>query len=417
MKKICFSVAVFVLLFVACGTHEFIEDFSEPEDSSSSNRSSSSVPSSSSLSSSAGTSSSSSLGSSSSDEESCELDFELNNTITINTECVYSATVTIPDGKGINIGSQAKLKFTDNVNFVLDGYNTLNIAEGAELKFGENSKLQIDIGTTLNISGTEGKPVILAAIDPDKLWGGIGAGSNTQININHVDLSGALTGISFANAGILKNSKIHDNTYGIKSNVSFGNGNFSGNNFYSNVYDADVRLTVAATLGSPEQFKGMLRINENQLVEEEISLPGFTYFVNGMITVKNKLEIQAGAHFYLSENSMFYVWSGSIKAIGKTDSLIIFESVDESTFWGGETDKAAFLFIENGSGEFQYFEVIRAEKAFVNNSSGSVTLSNGQIKDFRISDYSTDGSFNSRGICDLKVGISCPDVETNQYEE
>jgi len=431
MKKICLFIAVLALLFAACGKHDHLEDEikDRPDAPNSSTISSSSAPSSSS-SYDVEVSSSSSLGSSSSENKPCELDFESNESITINTICIYEKTILVPSERDklneLNIGSQAKIEFANGASLNMNNYNTLNIAEGAELKFGKNSALQIGNGTTLNISGSEENPVVLKAAGNDK-WAGIKIDyrGSEPINIIYAEVSGADVGIDFGKTGVLENCNIYNNGYGIILNSDFAEGKFSGNNFSSNEYDVWGNLVYMHSLGSSEQFTGKMHIKGNQGLSAKITLPAFTYFIDeGIITISNELKIEPGASFKLTDNSMFIARNnGSIIAIGEINKPITFESADDNTFWGGtfedwnlSTNYAAFLF-QDGTGKFQHFNVSRAKKAFVNDGSGSVTLSDGQITDFLYNDYLTNGSQQSGGICELKSGISCPDVETNQYKE
>jgi hypothetical protein len=359
MLRFIFLALLCSLLLLACGMHNLFPENAEDEslDSSASNyrsssdvvylsSSSSSLPLSSSSSSSLPSSSSSSEEefSSSSSVDGC--DFNVNSMI--NAECFYSETVTISDEK--IIGQNAKLSFADNASLRVNNA-TLNIAGGAELYFGKNSELNISNWSTLNIAGSVDKPVIFAAADETKPWVGIkNLGRNASID--YADLSGAAIGIEFSRGdAVLKNSKIHDNEYGMQMYAAFGNGNISGNRFYENVYDAQISLDVASTLGAASQFTGKLHISEADNIIDEVFLPAFDYFFDkgfrvGGNTEKGYLEIEAGARFYFSKPSEIIIAYGEIQAVGTSDKPIIF-------------DNAAFI-LEAGCGgtsKFRFYEI------------------------------------------------------------
>jgi len=403
MLRCFFLIAFFSLLLFACGKHE-LEDDEYQVRSSSSRSSSSSIFSSSSSelpesssssepqesSSSSEPESSSSIEPSSSSSDAAVDDCDFSETNYINSECFYNESVLLE--KDVLLGSQARLHFADNASLSIKG-ELLKINSGAELYFGENSELFIDSWGILKISGEEGTPVVLAAETQNKLWKGIRTRSNADtINIEYADLSGALVGVDFGKDGVLKNSEIHDNEYGIKQNSSFGIGNLSGNNFYSNDYDAGVSLSVAATLGSPEQFAGKLNISNGD-VKEKMTLPGFIYVMNNTMSVEDSLDIKPGAHFYFPGNSRVYVWSGgSLRAIGTAEKPIIFEGAND-VFWGAGDKNAAFHF-DGGCGDtsvLEHFEVLRAKTAFFTICQWSVVLSNGSIIDYRDRDFLIDG--------------------------
>ena len=414
MLRFSFLALFFSLLLLSCGKHDLIDDgYIDDEEqlySSSSKISSSRISSSFSSSSLFSSSSSDEPPASSSGVSSSSLHEELSSSSSgaatgvcdfsevsyINWECSYDGSISLTED--MLLGSQAKLHFSDNSSLRVRGSH-LKINKGAKLYFGENSELLIDSWGSLEISGKKETPVVFVAANENKPWKGIRILSNAQlINIDYADLSGAITGIDFGKLGVLKNSKIHDNEYGIKQNSPFSTESFSGNNFSSNDYDAWVSLEVAATLGSPEQFAGKLHISGNQDIGGVI-LPGFNYFVNGVITVNDELEIDAGAHFYLSENSYIKVWmGGNIMAIGTAEKPIIFEVAALADnivhFWGADADdnNAAFYF-DGGCGDksvFDHFKVLYAKTAFVNACSDPVELSNGSVY-YRDKDFSTIG--------------------------
>jgi hypothetical protein len=420
MLRFFFLTVLFSLMLFACGKHDLIDDgYADDEDklqSSSSTISSSGTSSFSSSSlfssssggeppvSSSGESSSGSheeLSSSSSDAATDVCDFSERSYI--NAECSYDETVSLT--KDLLLGSQAKLHFADKASLSMRGY-LLKISKGAKLYFGESSELLIESWGSLEVSGEEENPVVFAAANAGKPWKGIRIVSNAQsIKIEHADLSGAIAGIEFGKDAELKNSKIHDNEYGIKQNSPFSAGNFSGNEFYLNVYNAGVSLAVAATLGSPKQFAGRLHISGNQDIGG-IILPGFVYFVDrGVITVKGELEIEAGAHFYFTESSSVAVTTGSIKAVGIADSLIIFEPENPAFFWGNSTynfdNREAAFYFDGGCGGksvFGYFKVLRAKTAFVSACPEPVELSNGSVMDYRDKDFLNTGGVMGGGF-------------------
>ena len=421
MLRFSFLTVFFSLLLLACGKHDLIDDgYIDDDDqlqSSSSKISSSRISSSFSSSSffssssgeppvsSSGASSSSlheELSSSSSDAATGACDFS--ETTYINAECSYDGTVLLTEN--VLLGSQAKLRFADNISLRMRG-GLLKINKGAELYFGENSELLIESWGSLEISGEKETPVVFAAANENKPWKGIRILSNAQlINIEYADLSGAIAGIDFGKPGVLKNSKIHDNEYGIKQNSPFNPGNFSGNNFSSNGYDAVVSLEVAATLGSPEQFAGKLHISGSQDIKSTVILPGFVYFMNDIILVESNLVIGAGAHFYLSENSYVKVWlGGNINATGTAEKPIIFEAATPNGFWGGGADEENAAFYFDGScgdkSVFDSFRVLRVKTAFANACPEPVELSNGTI-DYRDSDFLRIGLM-SGSISDINV--------------
>jgi hypothetical protein len=426
MIRSFFLVAFFSLLFLACGEHDIIKDGFETDDLlSSSNFSSSSFePSSSSnLSSSLSSSlssgvlgssssnffSSSSILNSSSIVNSSECDFS--KSTYINTTCFYDKTVEL--SKNMLLGSQAKLIFADDVSLKTD-VSKLKIESGAELYFGKNSELSADFGGSLEISGKEEKPVIFAATNRDKSWSGIRVHSATQlVSIEYANLSGATTGIDFGKDGVLKNSKIHGNIdYGIKVSTSFNSGNFSGNSFYSNAYDVKVSLANAVTLGSPSQFEKGLHVVSNETVRD-ITLPSFTYFVEGIISVLGHLTINAGAHFHFFGNSYVNVLNnGSITAIGTYAEPIIFESADLNSFWGGGDENTAFYFDGRCKEEsvFEHFQVLRAKIAFANACPYQVKLSNGDILN-----HSNDKYYKEIGLSSGGFEINNDNVKSKIY--
>ncbi|MCL2208122.1 MAG: hypothetical protein FWB90_08555 [Fibromonadales bacterium] len=401
MKHLCVFATVFALLFVACGTHEVNnEKIDGPQGPYSANEqqnpsSSSEQPSSSSEqpSSSSELSSSSEVpeSSSSSETEVIVKNCPVSGSVPVNGECIYAKTITITeDDIEILFDSQTNITFADGASLVIDSYSNLIIEEGAQLKFGENSRLEVRFGD-LKISGK------LEALDADKLWAGVKINSNAgTISIEGADISGANIGIDFGKNGILKNSKIHDNNYGIKQNIAFANGNFSGNEFYSNNYDADIRLDAAITLGSSEQFKGKIYVSGSQSFTKGIILPNFVYHIDNTIIQADTLTINAGAHFYFTENSGISI-RNYIKAIGTADEPIIFEPTDPEIFWGGASpnNNAAFHFAPYGGderNEFEYFEILRPKVAFFNQSQLNLKLSNGKIEDYRFDNFKSDGA-------------------------
>jgi len=387
MLRFPFLLVFFSLLLLACGKHDLTDYGYVDDDEDQLLSSSSGISSSGTSSSSEPPMSSSSLhelssSSSSSYVETYDCDFR--ETSYINSECFYGETISVP--QNVLLGSQARLHFAENTSLNIRGYH-LEINKGAKLYFGKNSELLIDNSGSLDVSGEEEIPVLFAA-DENEPWKGIRIHPNAlSVNIKYADLSGALTGITFGKNSVLKNSKIYNNEYGIKQNSPFSTGNFSGNNFYSNDYDAGVSLAVAATLGSPEQFTGKLHISGNQDIGNVI-LPGFNYFVNGTIIVNDELEIDAGAHFYFTENSSVAVTIGSIKAIGVAGNPIIFEPADSESFWGNSDyslDKEVAFYFDGGcaeKSEFEYFEVLRTKIAFNNQCLYPVELSNGRVIDY-----------------------------------
>jgi hypothetical protein len=295
------------------------------------------------------------------------------------------------------IGSRAKLRFADNASLKLDGYD-LSITGGAELYSGENSELSADGWSNLYITGNNANPVTLTATNANKPWAGIKISSPVTVNIDRMDLSRAVVGITFGSVGVLRNSSIHDNQYGISQNIPipFTSGSLSGNRFYSNTYDANVSLRVAATLGSADQFRGKLHINpktpNEKTIDERITLPGFDYQIDGDIIVNNNLTIDAGAHFYFSEFSSIIVRRGSINAIGTVSDFIVFEAANSTDFWGAneieDADKTAFSFEGtcSGTSTFRYFKVLRAKTAFANYCDFPVDLAYGEIR-YKYQDY------------------------------
>ncbi|MCL2282022.1 MAG: hypothetical protein FWC26_01740, partial [Fibromonadales bacterium] len=338
-----FGFAFLSLMFLACGEHQFDSNANQHEYPVSS--SGLAGISSSSLDDGQTNLSSSSKGeelngSSSSDEDEDKDVCDISSRNHINAECFYEKTVTIGIGREMLFGSQAKLKFADNASLIIK--ESLKITGGAELYFGENSEILLDWDASLDVAGKAGSLVVLAAADSSKPWKGIRVYQYAKLaNIEYANLHGAVIGIDFGKDGVLKNSKIHNNGYGIKQNSLFKAGNFEGNEFKSNTYDASVSLAVAATMGSPEQFEGKLHIPGSQNLGDVV-LPSFDYFVdNGMITVNGELKINAGAHFYFTENSSIFVLNGSVEAIGTANNPIIFESADPESFWGRSSNNAA----------------------------------------------------------------------------
>ncbi|MDR3002480.1 MAG: hypothetical protein LBU89_14620 [Fibromonadaceae bacterium] len=405
--------AFFSLLF-ACGEHDIVEreaTYEELPFGSSQQESSSSYQAQNSSSSSIFTSSSSSFSfssdsgsdlSSSSEPDVDVCDFSVH--ARIDAECFYEEKVRTAMGRTITLGSQARLEFADKASLEIYG-SSLKIEAGAELSFGEGSEFLVDAEGSLEISGEEEKPVVLKATD-DKNWAGLRVRADSRVtNIEYADLSGALTGINFGKDGVLKNSKVHNNIeYGLRQNTSFSEGNFSGNEFFSNGYDARVSLTIATTLGSSEQFGGKLHIFGNQSVSGNITLPDFVYDIDGgVVTVAGALEIMPGAHFYFAEFSSISVTSGGLKVVGTADKPIVFESVSE-VFWGRPGNPgAAFFFTSNCVTEniFEHFKVLQAKTAFYNDGQCKVTLSNGEIT-YRDKDF------------DKSTAIATPDFDVGE---
>ena len=151
-------------------------------------------------------------------------------TLTANTEYWVLSDLIVPQGK------------------------TLTVPAG--VKFRQVVDSEVVVWGALNLAGTVESPVILTSTADTPVaggWAGLAVGgTGAQVNLSHVEISGATTGLRVVNSGraTLNNGKLHHNANGILFD-SAGQGVVSASKIYNNsqygVYAINANASVTLT--------------------------------------------------------------------------------------------------------------------------------------------------------------------------
>jgi hypothetical protein len=286
----------------------------------------------------------------------------------------------------------------------------LTIEAGVIIAFDEDVQLVIDTGGSIDANGTASEGIVMTSSRASEgiKWAGLNVASTSTINsldyvtvlhaggdaASYINSAWRAGGIILENEGTLSitNSTIKESDdYGLYLDDNAVLGTFSSNTFTDNDGEAAaIPFNQIGALDSETSFSGNghngVSIYKSALSDEQTApalSAGAKYLVNGDLKVQGKLTIAEGSQFIFNEDKNLLVEStGSLKATGTADNLIVFTSSDTAggIKWGG-------IGIESTStvNEFDYVEVSHgggADLYYVNSAwrSGNIVLDEGHLK-------------------------------------
>lgn len=280
-----------------------------------------------------------------------------------------------------------------NASYVFVGNSTVNasltIHEGARLEFEETVTLTIESGGVLAAKGTTDNKIVFtsAKIAEGQNWGGMVIKSSSINNeLDHVQIlhSGGDEDLIYdggwraASLGIDQKAKLkltnteiaHGNATGLfvhREGIleAFGNNNFHDNAGYALFIPANQVGMVDAATTITENTEDVVAILQSTFnIDANFSddnNPGWValngearYLITDKLTIDDDLVVAPGAHFMINEDVVMEITTtGSLKAVGTPDSLIVFTATSEdgNNNWGGMVIKS-----DNGN-EIRYAKV------------------------------------------------------------
>ena len=302
---------------------------------------------------------------------------------------------------------------------------------GVELRMNEDVFITVTDDGSLIAEGTEANRVVLTAQDSDNPWGGIkmaSTDSKNKLDYTTVSLAGGIAIREFAdfidvptNIGLyggarlsLTNSTVSDGEgYGIYVRygelAAFENNTISGNAEYgiglhtARVDELDANTTFADnTKGAVEIFGGTMDDEASTWVALKDNA---RYVVTGGVTIQQVLTIKPGAKFDFDNDIFFQITkSGSLIAVGKSDSTIVFTSAAPGTFrWRGlfinsstSNNKLDYTEVSfGGSSKYDFANFVDANVNVGIGSSALVNITNSTITNSGSYGIYSDGSVNS----------------------
>lgn len=280
-----------------------------------------------------------------------------------------------------------------NASYVFVGDAVINakltIHEGALLEFGEGVMLTVESSGVITAKGTADKKIVFTgtSISEGQNWGGLLIKSTSVNNeLDHVQILHAGGEQYFvydgeyrsANLGLENGAKLKVTNSEIANSAAhglfvhtnavltaFGNNNFHDNTSFPlfmpanqvGMVDSATTFTtngddVVAITGSTFDSNASFRDESNP---RWVALNGEArYLITGELNIDDNLIVAPGAYFMINENVVLEVTTtGSLKAVGTVDSLIVFTAYNEdgNNNWGGLAIKS-----DNGN-DIQYAKI------------------------------------------------------------
>ncbi|NPU93022.1 MAG: hypothetical protein HPY82_14030 [Gammaproteobacteria bacterium] len=184
---------------------------------------------------------------------------------------------------------------------------TLTVPEGVTFRHATGAELVV--WGTLNVTGTAANPVLLTSTVDTPVAGGwsgvVVSGTGAQVNLSHVEISGATTGLQVVNnaRATLSNGSVHHNTDGIRINLA-GQGTVSSSQIYSNTSGVSlVNVSSYVTLTGSEIYSNSVGVSfndaaggllENNLIRNNVS-NGIEVLSKSAPVIRNGNEVRNNA--------------------------------------------------------------------------------------------------------------------------